>query len=86
MGAIEYIRIDDAAGAWASGGGPKLALHTEQIEAYRRMSPSRKLELVAQMWNAARELKAAYLRSLHPDWSEARVRARVRETFQHARG
>ena len=44
-------------------------LHPAQIEAYRRMTPAQKLEIAFQLWRAARALKAASLRSEHPDWS-----------------
>jgi hypothetical protein len=59
-------------------------MHDEQKRIYRAMSPGRKLELAAQMQTSARELKAATLRSLHPDWSEETIRQRVKEAFLYA--
>ena len=60
-------------------------LHPEQIEAFRRMTPARKLELAVRLWFEAKELKAAALRLRHPDWSETQVHDAVREIFLHAR-
>jgi hypothetical protein len=60
-------------------------LHPAQIESYRRMTPVQKLEIAVQLWRAARALKAATLRAEHPDWSEDRVQAKVKEVFARAR-
>lgn len=57
----------------------------EQFEAFRRMSPSRRLALAEQLYWSARELKAAWLRSQHADWSEAQVAQEVTRIFRHAR-
>lgn len=57
----------------------------EQFEAYRRMTPERRLALAEQLYWTARELKAAWLRSLHPDWSEEHVAREVTRIFLHAR-
>jgi hypothetical protein len=56
----------------------------EQIRIYKAMSPAKKLELAAQFNAASRELKACALRTQHPDWSEERIRKRVRELFLYA--
>jgi hypothetical protein len=57
----------------------------EQIEIYRRMTPGRRLELAENLYWSARRLKSAWLRSLHPDWSEEAVEAEVTRLFSHAR-
>ena len=57
----------------------------EQIQALRRMPPERRLALAEQLYWSARKLKAAGLRSQHPDWPEERVNAEVRRLFLHAR-
>jgi hypothetical protein len=57
----------------------------EQIEAFRRMPPERRLALAEQLYWSARELKAAWLRAQHPDWSEAEVAREVTRIFLHAR-
>ena len=60
-------------------------LHPEQIKAYRRMSPTQKLLIAAQLWSLARELKRSGLRAQHPGWTEEQIEARVREIFANAR-
>jgi hypothetical protein len=57
----------------------------EQFAIYRRMTPE-------QRWNAARRLywtsrrhKAAFLRNLHPEWTEDMVQDEVRRLFLNAR-
>jgi hypothetical protein len=57
----------------------------EQIEAFRRMPPERRLALAEQLYWSARELKAAWLRAQHPEWSEAEVAREVTRIFLHAR-
>ena len=57
----------------------------EQIEAYRRMTPGRRLELAENLYWSARHLKHAWLRSLHPDWSAEAIEAEVTRIFSHAR-
>ena len=57
----------------------------EQIAIYRRMSPERRLELAEQLYWAAREMKAAWLRAQHPDWTEEQVAREVTRIFMHAR-
>ena len=53
----------------------------EQRVALRRMSPAQKLDAALRLYHSARELKACWLRSLHPDWPAERVRAEVRRLF-----
>jgi hypothetical protein len=57
----------------------------EQIEAYRRMPPERRLERAEQLYWPARALKAAWLRAQHPGWSEEQVQGEVTRIFRHAR-
>lgn len=57
------------------------ALHAAQIEAYRRMTPAQKVERAMLLYWGARELKAQAIREQHPDWSDERVQAKVREVF-----
>ncbi|HMP82842.1 MAG TPA: hypothetical protein PKA41_09095 [Verrucomicrobiota bacterium] len=57
----------------------------EQIAILRQMSPGRRLEIAEQMYWSARRMKAAWLRTLHPDWSDAEVEAEVTRIFSHAR-
>ena len=57
----------------------------EQFEAYRRMPPERRLALAERLYWSARELKAAWLRQCHSDWSEAEVAREVTRIFANAR-
>lgn len=57
----------------------------EQREIYRKMTPEQKLIEAERLYFAARALKAAWLRTLHPDWSEAQVQNEVRRIFLLAR-
>ena len=57
----------------------------EQLAIYRRMSPERRLALAEGLYWTAREMKAAWLRSLHPDWCEAQVLQEAARIFAHAR-
>jgi hypothetical protein len=57
----------------------------EQFEAYRRMTPERRLVLAEQLYWTARELKAAGLRSQHSDWTQEQVAREVTRIFLHAR-
>jgi len=57
----------------------------EQIAAFRAMPGVRRLRLAEQLYWSARKMKAAFLRSQHPDWPEPRVNDEVRRIFSHAR-
>ncbi|MEX1366672.1 MAG: hypothetical protein AB1Z98_26335 [Nannocystaceae bacterium] len=52
-----------------------------QTEIFRRMTPAQKLQASMRLYWSARELKAAWFRSEHPEWTEAQVKAAVREAF-----
>lgn len=52
-----------------------------QTEIFRRMTPTQKLQASMRLYWSARELKAAWFRSEHPEWTEAQVKAAVREAF-----
>jgi hypothetical protein len=57
----------------------------EQIELYRRMTPGRRLEIAEQLYWSARSLKAAWVRSLNPTWTEEQVETEVKHIFSNAR-
>lgn len=57
----------------------------EQIEIYRRMSGTRRLQLAEQMFWFARKFKAAGVLHQHPDWPAEKVTAEVNRIFLHAR-
>ena len=54
-------------------------------ELRKRMTPEQKLNAMSQLYWSAREMKAGYLRSTHPEWSEERVQKEVRDAFIRAR-
>ena len=57
----------------------------EQIEAYRRMTPGRRLEIAEQMYREARQLKKAWFQMQHPAWTDSELEAEVTRSFSHAR-
>lgn len=57
----------------------------EQFAILRAMSGERRLKLAEQMFWSARKLKAAGVRSQHPDWPEEKIIAEVNRIFLHAR-
>ena len=56
-----------------------------QDEILRRMSPEQRLAAATNLYYSARKLKAAWIRHLHPDWSDEQVEKEVREIFINAR-
>jgi hypothetical protein len=55
----------------------------EQIAVLRRMSPEQRWRAAHQLYWTMRRHKVAFLRSLHPDWSESEVEAEVRRIFSN---
>lgn len=56
-----------------------------QQEIFRKMSPEKKLQLAADLYFSARDLKKAALKSQHPEWSEKELNKAVTEIFKYAR-
>ena len=54
-------------------------------EILRALTPEQKLRTAARMYWAARELRAAGLRTRHPDWTEKQIQEEVRLAFMYAR-
>jgi hypothetical protein len=54
-------------------------------EIRRKMTPEQKLNGMMQLYWSARELKAAYIRLIHPDWTEEQVQREVRDAFMRSR-
>lgn len=52
-----------------------------QVEIFRRMTPEQKLRAAERLYWSARELKAAWFRHEHPEWTEAQVKKAVRDAF-----
>lgn len=57
----------------------------EQIAAWRAMTGQRRRQLAERLYRSARKMKAAGLRSQHPDWPESRLNEAVRALFSQAR-
>jgi hypothetical protein len=55
-----------------------------QDEILRKMTPQQKLEVAMNLYYSARELKSAWIRQLHQDWSDQQVEEAVREIFVNA--
>ncbi|MCD6139299.1 MAG: hypothetical protein J7J91_12165 [Deltaproteobacteria bacterium] len=60
-------------------------LHPEQKRIYQGMTAEQKLRIAVSLYDSAWELKASGLRAQHTDWSEEKVREKVREIFLYAR-
>lgn len=56
-----------------------------QTNIFAAMTPDQKFEIIEKLNRDARELKAAYIRQCHPDWTEDKVQRAVREIFLYAR-
>ena len=60
-------------------------MHPEQKKVYLAMTPEQKLQVALDLYQSARELKAAGLRKQHPEWSTEQINQKVREIFLYAR-
>ena len=58
-------------------------LHPEQIKTLRRMTPAQRLKIGLQFMEEMRQLKAATLRTRHPEWTEEQVAQALREFVRH---
>ena len=56
-----------------------------QNKLLRKMSPQQKLEAAMNLYYSAKELKTAWLRQLHVEWSDQEIEQTVREAFANAR-
>ncbi len=57
----------------------------EQLEVLRGMTPAERYFASCDLYWSLRRHKKAFLRSLHPEWSEAQLEEAVRQAFLHAR-
>lgn len=55
-----------------------------QYEYLKKMSPQQKWEAAMNLYYSAKELKAAWLRRLHSDWSDQQINQAVKEAFANA--
>jgi hypothetical protein len=59
-------------------------MHPEQVKIFKKMSPSKKLEIAAQLYDSAREFKTAMIRRGNPELTEEEVKKKVRDIFLYA--
>jgi len=57
----------------------------EQIRIYKSMTPGQKFAVANSLYWTARRAREAWLRSVHPEWTEERISRAVREIFLRAR-
>lgn len=57
----------------------------DQLDALRRMTPEQRYRASREFYWTLRRHKAAFLRSVHPEWDDARIEDEVRRVFLHAR-
>ena len=59
------------------------AVDREMAEVLRRKTPAERLAIASGLWRSARVLLTNNLRSLHPDWDEARLQQEVVRRLSH---
>jgi hypothetical protein len=64
---------------------PEEQASPEQIAIFKAMTPEQRWRAARQLYWTVRRHKAAFIRSMHPDWSEERVQREVRDIFLCAR-
>jgi len=57
----------------------------QQLEVLRRMTPEQRWRAAHRLYWTLRRHKAAFLRSLHPEWSDEQVEQETRRIFMNAR-
>jgi hypothetical protein len=57
----------------------------DQIQILRRMTPEQRWRAAHQLYWSLRRHQAAFLRDLHPEWSDEQVERETRRIFLHAR-
>jgi len=57
----------------------------EQLQIFRRLTPEARYRSSREMYWTLRRHKSAFLRSIHPEWTDARLEAEVRRIFLNAR-
>jgi len=59
--------------------------HDIQKKRFQSISPAQKLQLSLDLNFSARKVKAAFLKSQHPEWTDRQIADKVREIFLYAR-
>ena len=73
------------AGSITQGGMKRDEDNATQRQIFRAMGPEQRLRAASQLYWSARALRAASLRTLRPELSEAEIAAKVREWSLYAR-
>ena len=60
-------------------------MHPEQKRIYKSMTPDERFALANRLYWFARRTREAWLRSIHPDWTDEQISHAVREIFLYAR-
>jgi hypothetical protein len=60
-------------------------IHPVQLEGFKRMTPARKLRMVADLYKSGIGLRVAGLRITHPEWPEERLQREARRSLLYAR-
>jgi len=58
-------------------------LDKKQIEIYRAMTPSERLQQAFSMWRYAQDQIYHSVKSLHPDWPEDTIHKEVAKRMSH---
>jgi len=58
-------------------------IHPKQIDSLRKMTPAQRLNIALEFMEEMRQLKAAALRSQHPDWNEKQIAHALRKFVLH---
>lgn len=56
-----------------------------QTEILKKMSPAKKWAVASQLYWTAYNLKKAWVKKQHPDWSENLIQEEVKKAFMYAR-
>ena len=60
------------------------AMTLEEKKILQAMTPAQRVVAAMRLYASARRLKAAAVRSFHPEWTESQVADEVRKSFAHA--
>ncbi len=53
------------------------------VKVYKQLSPMERIKIASDMWDSAWQQTDAILRSLHPDWSEERIKKEIIRRLAH---
>ena len=56
-------------------------MHPEQKRIYQSMTAADKLRVAHRLYDSARKLKSAALKSAHPEWTDEKIEREVKRIF-----